>query len=335
MLLAAWVDPECKRRGRSRKITIRFICISSLILFAVSIRSMADSNHVLITGASTGIGRACAIELARYGFKVFAGVRRDEDAKSIESEGISQGKISAVKIDVTDASSITSAVKQMTEITGNDGLTGVVNNAGISVTGPVEFVSLDDWHRQFEINFFGVIAVTQATLPLLRLHVAKHGRGSARLVNMSSIAGRIAQPILGPYTASKFALESLTDSLRMELRSQGIQVCSVNPGAIDTPIWSKAQASVAAITSDHPARVLYGDLIDGVTAAASHAHANAGPVSLVAKAVLACMTAKHPRTRYFVGKDAKSGAMAKRFIPDKIFDWILAKYFNPERKRTR
>jgi NAD(P)-dependent dehydrogenase (short-subunit alcohol dehydrogenase family) len=289
---------------------------------------MADSKYVLITGASTGIGRACALELARHGLHVLAGVRRDEDAESIESEAASLGKISAINIDVTDTSSVTIAVKQITELVGENGLTGVVNNAGISVAGPIEFVSLEDWRRQFEINVFGLIAMTQATLPLLRLHVAKCGKGSARLINMSSIAGRIAQPIIGPYTASKFAVESITDSLRLELRSQGIVVCSVNPGAIDTPIWSKAKQSVVDITPDHPARVLYGDLIDGVTAAANRAHANAGPASIVAKAVLTCMTAKHPRTRYFVGKDAMSGAMAKRFIPDKIFDWILGRYFN-------
>jgi NAD(P)-dependent dehydrogenase (short-subunit alcohol dehydrogenase family) len=289
---------------------------------------MADTNRrgfVLITGASTGIGRACALELARYGFGVLAGVRRDEDAKSVESDGV--GKISAVKIDVTDAESIACAVKNISEKVGDDGLAGVINNAGISVVGPVEFVSMCDWRRQFDTNFFGVIAVTQATLPLLRMHVAKCGKGSARLVNMSSIAGRIAQPIVGPYTASKFALESLTDSLRLELRSQGILVCSVNPGAIDTPIWSKAQASVEKVTPDHPARALYGPMIDGVTAAAEKAHSTAAPVSLVARSVLACMTDRNPKTRYFVGKDARSGAMAKRLIPDKMFDAILRKYF--------
>jgi NAD(P)-dependent dehydrogenase (short-subunit alcohol dehydrogenase family) len=236
--------------------------------------------------------------------------------------------VSAVTVDVTDVASITAAVQHIAEIVGDQGLAGVVNNAGISVVGPVEFVPLEDWRRQFETNFFGVIAVTQATLPLLRQHVATHGHGSARLVNMSSIAGRIAQPIVGPYTASKFAVESLTDSLRMELRSQGIVVCSVNPGAIDTPIWSKASAAAQAMTPEHPARQLYGHIIQGVTTAANQAHATAAPVSLVAKSVLTAMTCQNPKTRYFVGKDAKSGAMAKRLIPDKVFDAILRKYFS-------
>jgi short-subunit dehydrogenase len=144
---------------------------------------------------------------------------------------------------------------------------------------------------------------------------------------MSSIAGRIAQPIIGPYTASKHAMESLSDSLRLELRPQGIHVCSINPGAIDTPIWDKAQATVETMTPDHPSRALYGGLIDGVAAAAERAHAGAIPPSAVAQAVAACMTCAKPKTRYFVGKDAKSGALARRLIPDRMFDSILEKYF--------
>jgi NAD(P)-dependent dehydrogenase (short-subunit alcohol dehydrogenase family) len=295
---------------------------------------MSDPNRrrsVFITGASTGIGRACTLELARRGFDVFAGVRREEDGRAVQADAGnlsgSPGKVIAVRVDVTDLPSICAAIERITEATGDDGLCGVINNAGISVVGPVEFVPLTDWRRQFDINFFGVIAVTQAVLPLLRKHVARNGKWSARLVNMSSIAGRIAQPILGPYTASKHALESLSDSLRIELRPQGIHVCSVNPGAIDTPIWNKAQAEASTVPMDHPSRAIYGQLIDGVTAAASRAHAGAIQPCEVAKAVAASLIDPKPRTRYFVGKDAKSGAIAKRLIPDRMFDSILEKYF--------
>jgi NAD(P)-dependent dehydrogenase (short-subunit alcohol dehydrogenase family) len=294
---------------------------------------MAAANvrgSVLVTGASTGIGRAAAMELARQGFTVFAGVRKAQDGFSIEADSKTVGMLSSVIIDVADTGSIAAAVKQISDSVGEEGLAGVINNAGISVVGPIEFVSLENFRRQFDVNFFGVIAVTQATLPLLRQHVARRGKGSARLVNMSSIAGRIAQPILGPYTASKFALESLTDSLRMELSPQGIQVCSVNPGAIDTPIWNKARATADAMASEQLMREIYGPMIDGVTATAERAHASAAPVAIVATAVLSCMTAARPRTRYFVGKDAKSGAFAKRFIPDRLFDRILARYFQSE-----
>ncbi len=262
---------------------------------------------------------------------MFAGVRRDEDGRGIEEAAAGfnalGGHVTAIRIDVTDNSGIGDAVAQLTELTGDEGLCGVINNAGISVVGPVEYVSMADWRRQFEVNFFGVIAVTQATLPLLRKHVGVRGKWAARLVNMSSIAGRIAQPILGPYTASKHALESLSDSLRLEVKRQGIHVCSVNPGAIDTPIWNKAHSNVDDMKPDHPARVLYGDLIDGVTAAARRAHAGAISPDAVARAVAACLTDRTPRTRYFVGKDARSGAIAKRLIPDRMFDAILEKYF--------
>ena len=282
---------------------------------------MTKPRYVLITGASTGIGRACALELSGRDFQVFAGVRKDTDGLSLRDE--SNGKIQPVILDVTDPASIAAAIVEITLIVGDDGLCGLVNNAGITVIGPVEFVTMADWRRQFEVNFFSAVAVTQAALPLLRRHVARNGKGSARLVNMSSIAGRFAQPILGPYTASKHAMESLTDSLRFELAPQGIQICSINPGAIDTPIWTKAKTQAQTIDADHPSRALYGGLIDRVQAAAWKAQASAVPASHVASAVVACMTRKKPRTRYFVGKDAKGVAIIKRFLPDRWMDGLL------------
>jgi NAD(P)-dependent dehydrogenase (short-subunit alcohol dehydrogenase family) len=292
-------------------------------------------RYVLISGASTGIGRACVLELANRGYELLAGVRREEDGKALQADAAqspaSAGHVTPIMLDVTESVSIAAAITQVTEITGNSGLCALINNAGISVVGPIEHVSLFDWRRQFEVNFFGLIALTQAALPLLRKHITARGPWTARIVNMSSIAGRIAQPILGPYTASKHALESLTDSLRMELFTQHIHVCSVNPGAIDTPIWTKAQTASESLTNGHPARALYGPLIDGVKSAAQRAHAGAIPPTAVANAVLSCLTDASPKTRYFVGKDARSGAIAKRLIPDRIFDRILRKYFAPRK----
>jgi short-subunit dehydrogenase len=144
---------------------------------------------------------------------------------------------------------------------------------------------------------------------------------------MSSIAGKVATPILAPYAASKFALEAVSDSLRLELHPQGIFVCLVNPGAIDTPIWKKGEASEAAISGDHPARTLYGTVIDQVTAVSKKAAAGAIPPMAVAKAVEACLTRRRPRARTFVGRDAKSGALAKKFLPDRVFDGILVKFY--------
>jgi NAD(P)-dependent dehydrogenase (short-subunit alcohol dehydrogenase family) len=295
---------------------------------AVSLPVMSDTTprgHVLITGASTGIGRATAIHLASLGFHVFAGVRRDADGQSLESDG--GGNIKAVRIDVADDASIATAFETIRATVADDGLLGLVNNAGIGIVGPIEYISRDDWHRQFDVNVFGHIAVTQSALPLLRAHVQRHGRGAARIVNMSSIAGKIATPIVGPYSASKFALEAVSDSLRLELRPQGILVCLVNPGAIDTPIWKKGEASEAAIPADHPARELYGSMIDRVTNAAKNAAKSAIPPIAVAKAVEACLTGRRPKIRTFVGRDARAGAIAKAIIPDRFFDAFLARYY--------
>jgi NAD(P)-dependent dehydrogenase (short-subunit alcohol dehydrogenase family) len=279
--------------------------------------SVAKRN-VFITGCSTGIGRACVLDLTRRGFTVLAGVRKTAHAQELEQAcGSAQGVI----IDVTDTGSIAAAAEKVRQIVGDAGLVGLINNAGVSVHGPVEHVPLCEWRRQFEVNFFGQIAVTQAMLPLLRQGVATHGMGASRIVMMSSIAGLIAQPIVAPYNASKYALEAVGDSLRMELRRQGIKVCLVEPGAIDTPIWNKTETNGSIFPPDHPARKLYSSTIDGVLKAARRAAAGAIPAEAVAKAVAACMTRKRPRARYVVGWDAFAGAWAKRFLPTAVMDY--------------
>src|SRR5512143_698704 len=171
---------------------------------------MSDSIHprsVVITGASTGIGRACALHMDHLGWRVFSGVRKDSDAASLRAEG--SERLMPISLDVTDANSIRNAVKVVSEAVGDQGLSGLVNNAGIPYGGPVEFIELDKLRQLFDVNFFGAIAVTQAFLPLLRA-----ARG--RIVNMSSDSGMIAVPFVSPYTTSKFALEALSDALRAE-----------------------------------------------------------------------------------------------------------------------
>lgn len=291
------------------------------------VEAVPPRGWVLVTGASTGIGRACAVELARAGFGVFAGVRRECDGRAVEAAAGGSAPVRHLLLDVTDEGGVGEAVARMGRVVGGGGLAGVVNNAGISVAGPVEFVPLDEWRRQFEVNLFGLVAVTQAVLPLLRQRVATAGRGTARLVNMSSIAGRIAQPVLGPYGASKFAIESVSDSLRLELRSQGIPVCLIEPGAVDTHLWDKACDGADAMRPGHAARSVYGRLIDGVLAGAERAHSTACHPSRVARAVLACLTKRRPPTRTFVGLEIKSGAIAKRFLPDRFFDLMVGRYY--------
>src|SRR5688500_9161604 len=193
---------------------------------------MADltgRGAVVITGASTGIGRACAIDLDGRGFRVFAGVRKDEDGERLRSE---RPSIEPLRIDVTDAGEIAAARDRVGEEVGERGLAGLVNNAGIAVPGPLEHLPLDEIRRQLEVNVLGQIAVTQAFLPLLRT-----ARG--RIVNIGSIGGRVALPLLGPYAGSKHAMEGISDSLRRELRPWGIEVSLVRPGPIATEIWER------------------------------------------------------------------------------------------------
>jgi NAD(P)-dependent dehydrogenase (short-subunit alcohol dehydrogenase family) len=282
----------------------------------------ANKGHVLITGTSTGIGRACAVRLCKLGFKVLAGVRSHADAKSVEDAGCQP-----IMLDVTCPSQITAAADLVKQACGDEGLAALINNAGISMPGPVEFVSMADWRKQFDVNFFGQIAVTQAMLPLLRLRASKKGPGSARIVLVSSIAGLIAQPIIGPYNASKYALEAAGDALRLELRRQGIIVCLVEPGAIDTPIWEKGEANPRTFGPDHPARQLYGKELDGILAVSRKCAQKALPADEAARVVEECLTKRRPRTRYLIGLDAYAGAWAKRLLPTRVLDagirWAL------------
>lgn len=195
-----------------------------------------NPRHVLVTGCSTGIGRACAVYLAERGFCVLAGVRRPSDGRQLEA---ASKNLRGIQLDIADGASISAAAREIAEITGESGLAGLVNNAGIGVYGPVEFVPVEDWRRQFEVNVFGHVGVTQALLPMLRRHVAAHGHGSGRIVFIGSITGRVTIPTLGPYSASKHAIAAVAAALRMELRDQGIFVSLLEPGAIQSEIWPK------------------------------------------------------------------------------------------------
>ena len=196
----------------------------------------------MITGASTGIGRACALDLDGRGFRVFAGVRKDEDGERLRSE---RPSIEPLRIDVTDAGQIAAARDRVSEEVGTAGLAGLVNNAGIAVPGPLEHLPIDEFRRQMEVNLVGQVAVTQAFLPLLRT-----ARG--RVVNIGSIGGRVALPMLGPYAASKHAMEGISDSLRRELRPWGMQVSIVRPGPIATDIWESGNATADELLARMP-----------------------------------------------------------------------------------
>jgi NAD(P)-dependent dehydrogenase (short-subunit alcohol dehydrogenase family) len=272
---------------------------------------------VLVTGASSGIGEACARRLAGIGFQVFAGVRRDEDAERLRSE---IPGVVPVRLDVTDAEAIAAAVREVGEAVGGHGLQGLVNNAGIAVPAPVEFVPIEDFRRQLDVNLVGQVAVTQAFLALLRT-----GRG--RIVNIGSIGGRVALPLVSGYIASKFALEGLTDSLRRELRPWGIEVSILEPGTIATPIWEKGTAEGDALIERMPeeGRRLYAPLIAALRAASASGAANGLAPDAVAKDVEHALTARRPRTRYLVGREAKLRARLGALLSDRAMDALIAR----------
>jgi NAD(P)-dependent dehydrogenase (short-subunit alcohol dehydrogenase family) len=271
---------------------------------------------VVVTGASTGIGRATALRLAGEGFEVFAGVRMEADGERLRSAGVRP-----LILDVTDEVAIAAAVDEVASAIGGTGLHGLVNNAGIAVSGPLEYVPIEEWRRQIEVNLIGQVAVIQRFLPLVRT-----GRG--RIVNVSSIGGRIALPLAGPYAASKFGLEAISDTLRRETRGQGIEICLIEPGGVKTPIWDKGLAEADALEAAMPAEgeALYGPLIAAMRREVGRIAADTGlEPGEVADTIVRALTARRPRTRYLVGRDAKTRWAAAKRLPDRAFDALVAR----------
>lgn len=276
------------------------------------------NDIIVITGASTGIGKATALHLDRLGFSVYAGVRKESDGAALVQEASS--RLVPVILDVTDAATIASALATVAAAAGGRGIRGLVNNAGVAVGGPLEFVPVDDLRRQLEVNVVGQVAVTQAFLPMLR-------QAKGRIVYMGSIAGRMAAPFLGPYAASKHALEAITDSLRRELRPWGINVAIIEPGSIATPIWEKGQEQQSRIREDltPEARELYSHALDAMANAVDEFGRKAVPAQKVADAVEHALTAKRPKTRYLVGTDARLQAAMSTVAPDRLADRLITR----------
>jgi len=279
---------------------------------------VADRS-VVITGASTGIGAACAIHLSRLGFRVFAGVRKAADGEALKR--LAPGALIPLMLDVTDAATINAAAASVASEVGEAGIAGLVNNAGIVVAGPLEFLPLDELRKQIEVNTIGQVAVTQAFLASIR-------QGHGRIVNIGSSSGFLSTPFLGAYCASKFAMEAITDALRMELAPWGIEVSIVDPGNIATPIWEKSLATADELTRRLPAAAheLYQRVIRVARAAAQREAAHSSPPELVARAVERALTAKRPRTRYYAGKDASLQSFLVRFLPDRLMDKLIMKH---------
>lgn len=306
------------------------------------------SQNVLVTGAGSGIGEACTRRLSTMGWRVFAGVLDESQRTYLEQARLPN--VTPLLLDITQADSIASAAATVAERLGTAGLSGLVNNAGIGVLGPVEYFPLDRFRRQMEVNFFGHLAVTQAFLPLLRRTTPAQmtpgrttpaqmtpGRNTlgqtmswqtgGRIVNISSMAGRGTLPLFAAYSASKHGIEAVSDALRQELRPWKMHVACIEPALVATPILASSQVEADAAFAAMPpeGRERYGRYFERMKNN-TQINAAAQPPDVVARAVAHALTARRPKTRYIVG------GMRWRFwmltkLPDRVRDWVIEKSF--------
>ena len=291
-------------------------------------RNMNDDHTqkaIVITGASTGIGEAAAREFDRLGYRVFAGVRSDDAADRLRN-GTSK-RLTPVRMDVTNADSLRAAAVEIDTATGEAGVHAVLCNAGLVVASPWELVPIDDLRALFEVNVFGVAATLQSFLPALR-RAAKQSTDqyTSRIVITGSVSGRCTPAYIGPYSASKHALEAMADALRIELRHWRIGISLLEPGAVSTPIWGKAH-STTRDRLDRPdvaPRVsLYDADIDQVFLATSDARDNGMAVDEITRRMVHAVTATTPKTRYPIGRHIGLAIRLRRWLPDRLWDRIL------------
>ncbi|MDP9181849.1 MAG: SDR family oxidoreductase [Actinomycetota bacterium] len=270
---------------------------------------------VFVTGASTGIGRAAVDRLAKEGYDVLAGVRKESDAPASAS--------GHVLIDLADPDGITTACK---EVLSHGPLVGLVNNAGISVNGPCEVVPLEAWRRQFEVNLFGHLAVTKELLPPLL-------ESKGRIITVGSIGGRFSAPFLAPYSASKFAIRAWMEALRVELAPHGVQAVLIEPGAIATEIWGKGNEVLDRTMDDatQEQRKRYEAQITSARRLAGFAERTAVPADVAAKVIAKALTSSNPKGRYLVGKDARLEA-AVAVLPTRAMEGVTRLMFRQPKR---
>lgn len=275
-----------------------------------------QQRAVLITGTSTGIGRATALRLDQLGFQVFATIRKESDAQSLRSQA--SKRLTPLMLDLTDEASIARAKEVVSQLVGEAGLWGLVNNAAVAFVSPLEFAPLDDLRWLFEVNFFGQLAITQRFLPLLR-----HAHG--RIVNVSSTASIVVAPFHGPYSASKLALNGLTDALRLELRPLGIKVSLILYGSVKTPIWDRGGDTSEQIIRDYPAETwdLYGANYRSLVNFFRRMGKSGISTEEAIRPILHALTTKRPKTRYYVGPDARFFNFFDNFLNGHLRDWLI------------
>ena len=281
---------------------------------------MSTTKAIVVTGASTGIGEACAIGLYDLGFIVYAGVRNDEAGQRLRSDR--DDRMRPVHIDVTNDDDITRAAEEVQSTLNGVPLRGLVNNAGITAAGPLEFMTSERLRWQLDVNVTGQVAVTSVFLPMIR-------ESKGRIVFIGSTSGFMSSPLQGAYCASKHAIEAICDTLRLELKPWGIEVSCVQPGMIRTPIWEKSTAEANQYLEQSPPELmeLYGPLVNAVTDYASKAPGMSAPVDVVVRDVIHALTAPRPRTRYLNGAGATTQKIISR-LPDRLRDWVLQRFIS-------
>jgi NAD(P)-dependent dehydrogenase (short-subunit alcohol dehydrogenase family) len=283
--------------------------------------NVAGVPLALITGSSTGIGRASALRLAGSGWTVLAGVRTAEAGERLAAEA-PEGRVLPLALEVTDPAQIAAAAERVRELaasaTRGVGLDALVNNAGIGVGGPLEILPEEDLRRQFDVNVFGQIAVTRAMLPALR-------EASGRIVFTSSVGGRVAMAYTAPYAASKHAIEAFADALRVELRRSGIKVALIEPGSVATPIWDKSRGETERLTIPPELQHVYGHVPGAIGKVLEDTAARGVAPEKVAEAIEMAIVSSRPKARYVVGRDARAMLVAKSLLPDALFDRLAAR----------
>jgi NAD(P)-dependent dehydrogenase (short-subunit alcohol dehydrogenase family) len=280
--------------------------------------SSETGGAVLVTGASTGIGRATALELDLLGYCVFASVRNLRDADDLQAQA--SQRLKPVLLDVTDGESIIRLKDQIEDILNGEGLAGLVNNAGMGTGAPLEFIPMDEMRRLFEVNLFGLLAVSQAFLPLLR-------QANGRIVNISSTASLLVMPFHGPYSASKLSVNGLTDALRLEVRPHGVHVSLILCGSIQTPIWEKGSRNSRQLAKKFPPQAweLYGPALHQIGRFFAEIGRSGRSPQAAARVIVRALMDRHPRNTYLVGPDAVMSVFINKLLPGRLRDWVLLK----------
>lgn len=281
--------------------------------------TLSHEELILITGASTGIGAATARELARRGYHVLAGVRREADADALRATNLEP-----VILDITDPAQIEAVKLRIAGDPARRPLRAVINNAGIAINAPVELLSMDEWRRQFDVNFFGHVAVTKALLPALYA-------SSGRVVNISSVGGKVAMPTYGAYAGAKFAMEGMSDALRRELAPHHVQVVVVEPGGVQTEMTrhgiERAEGTITAMTPVERGR--YGGLVRAIINQAVAFTKSGLPAEAAGRVIADVATTRRPRARYTIGRDAAMLTRLPRILSDRLLDRVLAANLRP------